>query len=121
MPADAYDEVSAADALDETSPVRQEDREERELNFRAVMIQNFQEQEDLNRAILLSLQDDTEKSAGTEDSARLSSTSQVNALPPPSEDAILDLMAMGFEREQVVDALRRSRNDIEGAANRLLS
>lgn len=39
----------------------------------------------------------------------------------PSEEAIATLTAMGFERDAVVLALRRSDNNVEHAANRLLT
>uniref|UniRef100_A0A7S1ZHX3 UBA domain-containing protein n=1 Tax=Trieres chinensis TaxID=1514140 RepID=A0A7S1ZHX3_TRICV len=41
--------------------------------------------------------------------------------PPPSEDAIAQLTAMGFDRDAVVRALGHSDNNVEMAANRLLS
>jgi len=40
--------------------------------------------------------------------------------PPPSEEAISNLTAMGFDREDVIRALRQSDNNTEIAANRLL-
>lgn len=40
---------------------------------------------------------------------------------PPSEDAIINLISMGFERDAVVQALQDSNNNVEVAANRLLS
>lgn len=40
---------------------------------------------------------------------------------PPSEEAISQLTAMGFEREAVVRALTEADNNLEHAANRLLS
>mmetsp|Transcript_5010 Transcript_5010/g.14377 ORF Transcript_5010/g.14377 Transcript_5010/m.14377 type:complete len:255 (-) Transcript_5010:351-1115(-) len=41
--------------------------------------------------------------------------------PPPSEEAIAQLTGMGFDREAVIQALRRSDNNVEVAANHLLS
>jgi len=41
--------------------------------------------------------------------------------PLPSPEAILQLTAMGFEREDVVRALQTTDNNVEAAANRLLS
>lgn len=41
--------------------------------------------------------------------------------PPPSEEAIAQLTGMGFEREAVIQALQRSDNNVEVAANHLLS
>jgi hypothetical protein len=40
---------------------------------------------------------------------------------PPSQEAIETLTAMGFEREAVIRALRLCDNNVEHAANRLLS
>jgi len=40
---------------------------------------------------------------------------------PPSEEAIQTLTAMGFEMDAVVSALRQADNNVEHAANRLLS
>lgn len=40
---------------------------------------------------------------------------------PPSEEAIQTLTAMGFERDAVLRALRQADNNVEHAANRLLS
>ena len=39
----------------------------------------------------------------------------------PSEDNIVTLMGMGFDREVCVDALATSGNSVEMAANRLLT
>ena len=41
--------------------------------------------------------------------------------PPPPEEAIAQLTSMGFDRESVVRALQQTDNNIEAAANRLLS
>lgn len=41
--------------------------------------------------------------------------------PPPSEEAIEQLTSMGFEREAVIRALQMSGNNVEAAANRLLT
>lgn len=41
--------------------------------------------------------------------------------PEPSQDHIESLVAMGFDRDRAVAALRASRNNVELAANRLLS
>ncbi|OQS06718.1 hypothetical protein THRCLA_01258 [Thraustotheca clavata] len=40
---------------------------------------------------------------------------------PPSEAAIEQLTALGFEREQAIAALRTADNNVEAAANRLLN
>jgi hypothetical protein len=42
-------------------------------------------------------------------------------LPPPSEEAIEQLTSMGFDREAVLRALQQSHNDVERAADRLLT
>ena len=42
-------------------------------------------------------------------------------LPPPSQEAIDQLTAMGFEEDRVKEALQQSGNSIERAADRLLS
>lgn len=39
----------------------------------------------------------------------------------PSEEAITQLMTLGFDREQVSRALIASNNNVEAAANRLLN
>lgn len=41
-------------------------------------------------------------------------------LPPPSEDSIVMLMGLGFEREAVIRALQTTGNNVEAAANILL-
>jgi hypothetical protein len=41
--------------------------------------------------------------------------------PPPPEEAIEQLTAMGFERQRVLDALQTTHNNVEHAADRLLS
>jgi hypothetical protein len=40
---------------------------------------------------------------------------------PPPESAIQQLTSMGFEREAVIQALQQSQNNVERAADRLLS
>lgn len=40
---------------------------------------------------------------------------------PPPEEAIAQLTSMGFEREAVVRALQQTDNNLEAAANRLLT
>ena len=41
--------------------------------------------------------------------------------PPPSEEAIEQLTIVGFDREGVIRALRATDNNVEAAANRLLT
>ena len=41
--------------------------------------------------------------------------------PPPSDDVVNQLTSMGFERDDVLRALRASHNNVERAADRLLS
>lgn len=56
--------------------------------------------------------------------AQHSSNAHANGLPPQvqvNEDNIRALVEMGFEREQVIQALRRSNNDITAATGILLS
>uniref|UniRef100_K3W5T0 UBA domain-containing protein n=1 Tax=Globisporangium ultimum (strain ATCC 200006 / CBS 805.95 / DAOM BR144) TaxID=431595 RepID=K3W5T0_GLOUD len=43
------------------------------------------------------------------------------AAAPPSEDAIQQLMALGFDRERAITALQSTSNNVEAAANRLLN
>ncbi|KAG7383758.1 UBA/TS-N domain [Phytophthora boehmeriae] len=43
------------------------------------------------------------------------------AAAPPSEDAIEQLMALGFDRERALQALQSTGNNVEAAANRLLN
>ncbi|KAL7471866.1 hypothetical protein ACHAXS_012163 [Conticribra weissflogii] len=43
------------------------------------------------------------------------------AVPLPPEEAIEQLTAMGFDREAVIRALRETENNLEAAANRLLT
>ncbi|EGZ11475.1 hypothetical protein PHYSODRAFT_516571 [Phytophthora sojae] len=43
------------------------------------------------------------------------------AAAPPSEDAIQQLMALGFDRERALQALQSTDNNVEAAANRLLN
>lgn len=40
-----------------------------------------------------------------------------NVVAEPSENDISSLVALGFERAQCIAALRRSRNDVNEAAN----
>lgn len=40
--------------------------------------------------------------------------------PPPSEENILSLMSLGFDRNAVLAALQTTGNNLEAAANRLL-
>ena len=103
---------------------------EDELEFRLALLQaRAREEEDINRAILLSLRDDVDFGAASErGSGRFNAGADgaveaeaTAALPPPKEEDVANLVAVGFTREQVLEALRRSRNDVEGAANRLLS
>ena len=42
-------------------------------------------------------------------------------LPPPSESSIEQLTSMGFDREAVLRALQLSHNDVERAADKLLT
>ncbi|KAI2495384.1 Ubiquitin associated domain [Fragilaria crotonensis] len=42
-------------------------------------------------------------------------------LPPPSESSIEQLTSMGFDREAVLRALQQSHNDVERAADKLLT
>eukprot|EP00543_Licmophora_paradoxa_P002439 CAMPEP_0202455108 /NCGR_PEP_ID=MMETSP1360-20130828/12714_1 /ASSEMBLY_ACC=CAM_ASM_000848 /TAXON_ID=515479 /ORGANISM="Licmophora paradoxa, Strain CCMP2313" /LENGTH=134 /DNA_ID=CAMNT_0049074605 /DNA_START=97 /DNA_END=501 /DNA_ORIENTATION=- len=46
---------------------------------------------------------------------------QFQQLPPPPESSIEQLTSMGFQRDAVIQALRTSHNDVERAADRLLS
>ncbi|KAG7385204.1 UBA/TS-N domain [Phytophthora pseudosyringae] len=43
------------------------------------------------------------------------------AAAPPSEDAIQQLTALGFDRERALQALQTTDNNVEAAANRLLN
>jgi len=45
----------------------------------------------------------------------------VNTLPEPSEEHVATLVAMGFERAAAIGALRRHANDVNRAADSLLS
>lgn len=76
----------------------------------ARLAQRAEEEAQLNRAILMSLQDPS-----PEQTSRVGNTSQL-----PSESDITMLTNMGFTRDQSVQALRESRNNVEMAANRLL-
>ena len=42
-------------------------------------------------------------------------------IPPPSESSIEQLTSMGFDREAVLQALQQSNNDVERAADKLLT
>jgi len=87
------------------------DSSQDEENLSAYTVSNIvsraAEEEALNRAILLSLQ----------------APSPANVAPDfvASEVAVEALLSMGFERDQVLIALRDSNNDVESAANRLLA
>jgi uncharacterized UBP type Zn finger protein len=41
--------------------------------------------------------------------------------PPPDEAAIDQLVLMGFPRDKVIEALQNSHNDVNRAADRLLT
>ena len=53
--------------------------------------------------------------------AAMAAAQQPPPPPPPSEEAIAQLTAMGFDRQAVVRALGQTDNNVEAAANRLLS
>ena len=53
--------------------------------------------------------------------AAMAAAQQPPPPPPPSEEAISQLTAMGFERQAVIRALGQTDNNVEAAANRLLS
>jgi membrane associated rhomboid family serine protease len=53
--------------------------------------------------------------------AAMAAAQQPPPPPPPSEEAIAQLTAMGFERQAVIRALGQTDNNVEAAANRLLS
>jgi len=46
---------------------------------------------------------------------------QLPRAPPPSEEAIQNLTSMGFDRDDVIRTLQQCDNNVEVAANRLLS
>ena len=56
-----------------------------------------------------------------DDAALAEATARSMAPPEPSEANIETLVAMGFDRDRAVDALRASRDNLEHAANSLLS
>ena len=92
-----------------------EEEDENEINARikegkllqASISARLQEEVELNRALLLSIR-------------HSSGSSNSNADITPDEDSISAIVGMGFEREQAISALRSSRNDLQGALNRLL-
>ena len=53
--------------------------------------------------------------------AAMAAAQQPPPPPPPSEEAISQLTAMGFDRQAVIRALGQTDNNVEAAANRLLS
>ena len=59
--------------------------------------------------------------AGGGAAAAMAAAQQPPPPPPPSEEAISQLTAMGFERQAVIRALGQTDNNVEAAANRLLS
>lgn len=79
----------------------------------ARLTRRAEEEAALNRAILMSIQDSA-LAAGRGDLAG------GDTVAPASEEDIDTMMAMGFGREEVVQALRETRNNVEAAANRLL-
>jgi hypothetical protein len=66
-------------------------------------------------------EDDESDGEPTEEEIAAVVALQEAAAAEPSETAIASLSSMGFSREQVVRALRSSGNDIEHAADHLLS
>lgn len=79
----------------------------------ARLTRRAEEEAALNRAILMSIQDSALVASGGAAGAG-------DAVAPPSEEDVATMMAMGFGREEVVQALRETRNNVELAANRLL-
>jgi hypothetical protein len=82
------------------------------------MARRAEEETELNRAILLSLQF-AENSAG-ESGAGTGTGAGAGSAGGEREESIQTLMAMGFPREQCEQALRQSHNNVELAANQLL-
>jgi len=88
----------------------------------ARLIQRAEEEQQLNRAILMSLQENQTAdrrpaaggvvAAGEEGGAAVSSE--------PTEEDVAMLVSMGFTKEQSVQALVENRMNVELAANRLL-
>jgi hypothetical protein len=80
----------------------------------ARLTQRAEEETELNRAILMSIQESQIRPAVTADGAQMDESSQ------PDEGQISMLINMGFSRDQSIQALRESRMNVELAANRLL-
>ena len=76
------------------------------------MARRAEEETELNRAILMSLQ-----YAGGDNNTTGGTNSTANN---DNEESVNTLMAMGFTREQSQQALRESNNNVEIAANQLL-
>ena len=88
----------------DTDDPQAEDIHDDNAAYEESLLLGASEEADLNRAILMSLRDDQ------------------NILPlPPSEAAISTLVGMGFDRAQAEGALHSTNNDVEAAANFLLS
>lgn len=87
----------------------------------ARLIQRAEEEQQLNRAILMSLQEnqtaDRRPAAGGEAAAGEEGAAVSSE---PTEEDVAMLVSMGFTREQSVQALVENRMNVELAANRLL-
>ena len=60
-----------------------------------------------------------EHAAAVRDNVQAAQAGQLR-FPPPSEENILSLMSLGFDRNAVLAALQTTGNNVEAAANRLL-
>jgi hypothetical protein len=119
------DEINAAsDAMPArtSSSVRRtpgSDREARQQMRLARMSQRAEEEAALNRAILMSLQENQTADRRTR-SGDAAAGDEGGASAAPAESDIAMLESMGFTREQSVQALLENRLNVELAANRLL-
>jgi Holliday junction resolvasome RuvABC DNA-binding subunit len=85
------------------------------------LAQRAEEEAELNRAILMSLQYANNPSSSTSQATVQASTLAGSGADNSGRNQNVDtLMSMGFTREQSVQALRETRDSVELAANRLL-
>lgn len=115
-----------ADALPRTAAVAGDSRVQSAGSFNrqemrlARMTQRAEEEANLNRAILMSLQENQtpDRRRANDGSASTAATPAANS--EPNEADVAMLISMGFTREQSLQALVENRMNVELAANRLL-
>ena len=81
----------------------------------------MEEEEGLNRAIMMSFSDSNGTGTGTAGEGSATTTGTGTTTSNPTEANIELLVSMGFNRQVATEALRDAGNDVEVATDRLLS